>query len=189
MATYRAQISFPLDSTLPEDAVTITPHYGGDDAQALADKLKSNLLAFPAISPTRPFNIRVYDATKPPPNYPLATASNVATAPTSTAPRELALCLSYYSTWNRPRYRGRVYIPFHFIGGTPAARPSGAMMTAALSWKDVLNGGMPSGTRLVVWSRIDQKAYGVDNFWVDDEWDIVRSRGRKPTGRQTATFP
>lgn len=189
MAIYRAQISFPIDSTLPADAMTITPHYFGDDAQALADRLKSNLLAHPPVSATRPFKIRVYDAEKAPPSYPLATAENTGTAPTSSAPRELALCLSYYSTWNRPRYRGRVYIPFHFIGGTPAARPSSTMMAGALEWRNVLTGSLPAGHNMVVYSRIEGKSFGVTDFWVDDEWDVVRSRGRKPTTRQTATFP
>lgn len=187
MATYRAQISFPVDGVLPADAMSINPHYGGDDAQALADKLKSNLIAHVPVG-AKAFTVRVYDAEKAAPSYPLATAAQTGSPGTSSVPRELALCLSYYSTWNRPRYRGRVYIPTAFIAGAVATRPTGAQMSAALLWKDVLTLGMPAGTRLVVWSRVDRKAYGVDNFWVDDEWDIVRSRGRKQTTRQTATF-
>lgn len=189
MAIYRVQIGFQVDGVLPADVMTITPHYFGDDAQALADRLKSNLSAFSQVGATKPFRIRVYDAQKPPPSYPLATAEQAGTPPNSSVPRELALCLSYYSTWNRPRYRGRLYIPLVLIGGTAGARPAGATITQALAWKDPLTASLPPSHNLVVYSRVDDKSYGVDNFWVDDEWDVVRSRGRKPTTRQTATFP
>lgn len=189
MAIYRAQITWPVDSVFAVDAMSINPHYFGTDAQALADKLKSNFTAFTPIGATKPFTIRIYDAQKAPPSYPLATASQAGTPVNSDRPRELALCLSYYSTHNRPRLRGRVYLPAQFVGGTLASRPSPAQITAALSFKDPLTQSLPPSTNMVVYSRMDDKSYGVDNFWVDDEWDIVRSRGRKPTSRQTATFP
>lgn len=189
MAIYRAQISFPVDTPLPVDAMTITPHYLGDDAQALADRLKSNLVAFVQVGATKPFKIRVYDAQKAAPNYPLATAEQTGTPAVSSGPREIALCLSYYSVWNRPRFRGRLYIPYQGIGGALGPRPSSTQMTTALSWRTPLTSGLPAGTNLCVYSRVQNSAAGVDNFWVDDEWDTVRSRGRKPTARQTATLP
>jgi hypothetical protein len=190
MAIYRAQISFPVDGVLPADAMTITPHYQGDDAVALANMLKSNLAAFSPIGATKPFKIRIYDAEKAPPSYPLATAEQTGTPPSSSTPRELAMCLSYYSTYNRPRYRGRLYIPSVFIAGVPAARPSGAMITSVLGWHAPLAVGLPAQTTFSVYSRMDGKAYTVSDFWVDDEWDVVRSRGRKPTTRQTVDlFP
>jgi hypothetical protein len=189
MAIYRAQISFPVDTTLPADAVSITPHYNGDDAQGLADKLKSNLIAFAPVGATKPFTIRVYDAQKPVPNYPLATATQAGTPPTSVVPRELALCLSYYSTWNRPRYRGRLYIPSVFVTGAYAKRPSGLQITAALDWRTPLTNGLPSGMNFAVFSRKNNVSYTVTDFWVDDEWDVMRTRGTKPTTRQTAKIP
>lgn len=185
----RAAIRFPVDTTLPADVMQITPHYFGDNAQALADKLKANLIAHVPIGAAKPFNISIYDAQKAPPNYPLATASNAGTPPASGVARELCLCLSYFSTWNRPRYRGRVYIPATLIGGTISSRPSGAQMTSALDWRNVLTGSLPASHNLVVYSRSNNQSYGVTDFWVDDEWDVIRSRGRKPTTRQTAKFP
>lgn len=186
---YRAQISFAVDGVLPADAMTITPHYFGTDAQALADKLKSNLAAFALVGATKPFKIRIYNAQAPPPSYPLAVAEQTGTPPTSTVPRELALCLSYYSVYNRPRNRGRVYLPMVLVGGVMGARPTTTQISSALSFKDPLTNGLPPSTNMVVYSRRNDQSYGVDNFWVDDEWDVVRSRGRKPTTRQTATFP
>ena len=186
---FRAAITFPVDGVLPADNFSITPHYFGDDPQGLADKLKTNLSAFGQIGATKPFKIRIYNAQAAPPSYPLAIAEQTGTPPTSTAPRELALCLSYFSTWNRPRYRGRLYIPQLFLSGTIGARPSGVQITSALDWRTPLTAGLPAAHNMVVFSRRNNQSYGVSDFWVDDEWDIVRSRGRKGTTRQTAKFP
>lgn len=187
---FRVAITLPADGTLPEDAMQITPHYFGDDAQALVDRLKANLVASSQVGAAKPFTIKAYNAEAPPPSYPLATASQAGTPPNSTiGPREIALCLSYYSTWNRPRYRGRLYIPHLFIGGQCGARPTTQQMTDCMKWKDALTNGLPSAHNMVVYSRKNGEAYGVTDFWVDDEWDVIRSRGRKPTARQTATYP
>lgn len=189
MAIYRASINFVVDSIFPRDEMSITPHYGGDDAQALADRLKANLSAFSPVGGTKPFKIRIYDAQKAPPNYPLATAEQAGSPIISHGPRELALCLSYFSTWNRPRYRGRLYIPHALITGAAATRPTDAQITEVLSWRTVLTSGLPPAHNMVVYSPTNGLAYGVSDFWVDDEWDIVRSRGTKSTKRQTAKFP
>jgi len=188
MAIYRAQIAFQVDGNLPADAMTINPHYFGDNAQGLADALKSNLSVFASIGPAVPFSVKIYDAEKAPPSFPVATAVQAGTPVNSTVPRELSLCLSYYSTWNRPRLRGRLYIPSPFITGSYASRPTGAQINEALSWNVPLTDNLPAAHNMVVWSRMDRKANGVSMFWVDDEWDIVRSRGRKPTTRAQAPY-
>lgn len=184
MAHYRAQISFQMDTEFPKDAVSINPHYEGTNPQALADALKTNLLAHSNIGAVQPFKIKVYDAAAPPPSYPLAEASNVAAARVSTMPREVALCLSFYSGFNRPRLRGRVYIPGNLIPGTPGLRPTGTQMTSVLSWVDALN--VPAGSvgKWEVWSKIEKAGSYVTNAWCDDEWDTMRSRGLSPTTRQ-----
>lgn len=189
MAIYRAMINFPVDGVLPQDNMIITPHYGGDDPQGLADRLKTNLTAFSPVGALKPFKIRIYDAQKAPPSYPLATAEQAGTPPTTTTgPRELALCLSYYSTWNRPRYRGRLYIPHVLIGGQVSGRPTAQQMTTCLDFTTPLTSGLPTGTSWCVYSPTSNAFYGVSDAWVDDEWDIVRSRGRKGTTRQTKTI-
>jgi hypothetical protein len=191
MTIFHASIAFQLDSALPRDAVSIHPHYFGTDAQGLADRLKTNLITNPLISTTCPFIIRIYDAEKPPPSYPLATAQQTGAPKVTNLPRELALCLSYYSTWNRPRYRGRLYIPFALCGpsGPVTLRPSQVMMDNCIAWKDYLTTGLPSGTNWVVYSPTNKTSYGVSNVWCDDEWDIVRSRGLKGTSRSVASVP
>lgn len=186
---FATKISFQLDSTLPRDAVVITPHFSGDDPQALADRLKANLIASGSVGATMPFTIKVYNEQAPPPSYPLATATNGTGSLASGFPREIALCLSYYSTWNRPSYRGRLYLPASFAGGTLSLRPTDTQIANVLSFKSVLTTGLPAGTNWVVYSRKKDVAYGVDNVWVDDEWDTVRSRGLKPTKRSAGTIP
>jgi hypothetical protein len=188
-AVYRVAINFPFDSALPRDVVTINPHYFGDDAQALVDRLKANLISDASLGANLPFTIKAYDAVKAPPSYPLATATNGTGFTTTGVPREVALCLSYYSTWNRPGYRGRLFLPATLVGSGMGQRPSPTQRDGALRWKNLLTNGLPAGTNWVVWSRKQQKSYGVTNVWVDDEWDTMRSRGLKPTTRTVGTVP
>jgi hypothetical protein len=190
MATYKAVMQFPYDSALPADVISITPHFNGSDPQALANALKANLIAY---TPTaiHPFTVKIYDAAAPPPSYPLATAGQTGTTPTSSCPREVAICLSYYTTYNRPRYRGRLYLPASWFTSAPQARPTTAICQAVLTFAhSVLGTAMPAATNWVVWSPTEGKSQGgVNNIWCDDEWDTVRSRGTKSTTRQTGTFP
>jgi hypothetical protein len=183
------QIAFPFDTTLPRDVVTINPHYFGDNAQGLADALKTNLIAFTQVGAAKPFKIKVYDAEAAPPNYPLAESANGTGFITGGPPRELAMCLSYYSTWNRPSYRGRLYIPLAFMGGAMGLRPTTTQRSDTLAWKTPLGTGLPANHNWVVYSRKKGQAYGVSNVWVDDEWDIMRSRGTRPTARTEGTVP
>jgi hypothetical protein len=184
-----AKIAFQLDSTLPRDAMTINPCYFGDDAQALANSLKTNLMANTQVGADTPFRVKVYNAEKAPPSYPLAEASNGTGSKGTGHPRELALCLSYYSTFNRPGYRGRVYIPLALLGGNVGLRPTTTQMQLALGWHATLGKGLPTGHNLVVYSRHLGQSFGVSNVWVDDEWDVVRSRGLRATTRELATLP
>jgi hypothetical protein len=189
MAVYRVQMQFPMDSDLPRDRVSIVPHFFGDNAGALVEQLKANLIGWPATS-LKPFTIKAYDAMKAPPNYPLAIAEQTGTVPNSTVPREVALCLSYYTGFNRPRYRGRLYLPFAWLGGSPALRPTPAQRDEAISFaQNVLGGTMPPAHNWVMFSPTEMKSQGgVSNVWVDDEWDTVRSRGLRATARTLATI-
>jgi hypothetical protein len=188
MAIYRATIAFPQDSDLPRDRISINPHYFGDNAQGLADALKANLIAAPTIG-AKPFTIKIYDAQKAPPNFPLAMAEQIGTAPAGSGPREVALCLSYYSTWNRPRYRGRLYLPQTIWGGAMGLRPTVGQQTNVVGFRTVLGSNLPAQHNWVVYSPTDQKSYTISNVWCDDEWDIVRSRGLRGTSRVLGTVP
>jgi hypothetical protein len=186
MAHYRAAIAFQCDTDFPRDVVTINPHYSGDNPQALGDSLKAAILAAAGITPGTPFTIKIYDDEKAPPSYPLYTTSNPGTAHVNTIPREVALCLSYYSGFNRPSLRGRLYIPQILFGGTAGLKPTVGQQNAVLALKDVFKAPGTSGHQWVVWSKRNKLASIVTNVWVDDEWDTVRSRGLRPTTRVTA---
>jgi hypothetical protein len=190
MATYRAQISFQLDSALPRDAVTISPHFIGDDPQGLADRLGSNLLAHANVGATVPLSVKIYDAKKAPPSYPLAIHQQGTGSKATGLPRELALCLSYYAQWNRPTFRGRLYLPLALLAvAAIGLRPSLQHMQSALDFRTIFTSGMPAGTYWVVYSRTTGQASQVTDVWVDDEWDIQRSRGLEGTDRQIAAIP
>lgn len=185
MSVFRAQISVQLDTALPRDAITMNPHFFGTDASALASALKANILSLGLIGNNVPFSVKLYDAQKAPPNLPLATASQAGTGPLVTAvPREVALCLSFYSTYNRPRYRGRIYVPATMLGGATSLRPTGAQITQCMKWADAFKSGLPAAHNWVVFSPTDNVSRGVSNYFVDDEWDTVRSRGLRSTTRQ-----
>lgn len=187
MAVYRAQISFPCDSALPRDEMSITPHYTGDNPSAIANWLKANLQAHSAVG-IKPFKVKVYDAMAAPPSYPLAVAEQTGTPIATGAPREVSLCLSYYSTYNRPSWRGRLYLPFFMLGGSAGLRPSLAQRDAALAFHTALHDNRPTGTAWVVFSRKHRETHSITNLWVDDEWDVQRSRGMKGTVRSVATI-
>jgi hypothetical protein len=187
MAVYRAQITFPADTALPRDQMSITPHYTGDNASALADWLKASLIAWPTVA-NRPFKVKVYDAEKAKPNYPLAVSEQTGTVPNTGAPREVCLCLSYFSTFNRKGWRGRLYLPAMLFGGAQTTRPTPAQMQAALDFHQALHSGRPPGVAWVIWSRKERVSRSITNLWVDDEWDIQRSRGMRGTTRVEATI-
>lgn len=189
MTIFKAQCSFQYTTALPRDAMVVTPHYFGDSPQALADALKANFIAAANVGPTVPFKIKVYDAQKAPPSYPLAEATNGTGFVAYGIPREVALCLSYYSTWNRKSYRGRLYLPQKWVGGSIAERPTGTQQSNALAFKTTFGGGLPAGHNWVVYSKKLGQSFGVNNVWVDDEWDTMRTRGMRGTSRVLGTVP
>jgi hypothetical protein len=181
----KVAMNFPADSALPRDQISIHPHFFGTDAQALLDALKTNLLAWGPVA-SAPFTLKAYDAQKPVPSYPIAVATQTGTAPTSSHPRETALCLSYFSVYNRPRYRGRLYLPSTWLTATPPVRPTTASMNNVLAFAtSVLTKQLPASHNWVVYSKRNNASYGVTDIWCDDEWDTVRSRGLRSTTRVT----
>jgi hypothetical protein len=183
-------MQFPQDGALARDMVTVNPHFFGDNADALVNALKANLLAWTGTAPAS-FTIKAYDAMAPAPSYPLAVAEVIGTVPGNDRPREIALCLSYYTGFNRPSYRGRLYLPTRWLTGQCGQRPSATQKTEALSFgQNVLSKNLPPSHNWVVFSKKYNKSMGgVSNIWVDDEWDTVRSRGLRPTSRISATVP
>jgi hypothetical protein len=110
-------------------------------------------------------------------------------------PREVALCLSYKAlTKPGPRGRGRIYVgPLrhevvsHVTVGEyrPGNTFMGSLLTAGIALKNL------SGAANLPWqvySKMDsvQHMHTVTDLWVDNEFDIIRARGLRPTGRRSS---
>lgn len=168
----------------------ITPHFNDigatTDPQNLCDDMLAGLSTiFPTTGEIR---VKAYDAQGSKPVYPQGDAIIRKSATMATAaPRELAVALSFYGERNVKRQRGRVFIPAYLLGAnTSSLRPTGpyTKMTDLVGLFTGLGG---ADVDWCVYSRLLKHAYSVTNWWYDDEWDVMRSRGLRPTTRVTGT--
>jgi hypothetical protein len=195
MPLYRMQVSLGADSALPRDRVVMTPHFATeglvDDAQALTDDLAAALAAFDmAGAAARETKVTAYVADDPAPNRPVAsTTLNPQVTPASRTMREVAMCLSFFSEFNEPRRRGRLYVPFFWIasGTSIPPRPDEAHRTRVGQLATIFQELGGANVDWVVYSRADQQARAVTHWWVDDEFDVQRRRGLRSTTRTTGT--
>lgn len=191
MPVWRLQTSFTLDTAFPRDVVTITPHF--DDHGILSDPgnlcsdLAQALAGKPGIPATK-IVVKAYDAQGTPPVYPAAISStNDLMIGNTTVPRELAVCLSFFSQRNIPSQRGRLYIPAYFVlsSGTPNKSVSGPQQQATADFAAIFADLGGVDVDWSVYSRKLDKAFPISDWWVDNEWDTVRSRGLRSTNRLT----
>jgi len=187
---WKLQTSIGGDSALPRDRAVITPHFNdqgvGSDPQGLCDDLADALA--PYFLNDREIIVRAYDAEGTAPVYPEGEAvRNPGGNPASGYPREVAICLSFYSTRNIPRQRGRLYIPLYALGGSIAVRPEPATRTKVMALGPIFSDLGGVDVDWSVYSKTDGVARPVTNYWCDDEWDTIRSRGLRATTREMAT--
>jgi hypothetical protein len=195
MPVWRLQTSMMADTALPRDRVVITPHFDdggvGTDPQGLCDDLAAALHTWCAGAGTREIKVSAYDAQGTVPVFPQGEAVvNPSLAPVSGVMREAALCLSFFSGRNRQRQRGRLYLPcFLFMspGAALGLRPSAVNMNRVAELAPIFEGLGGPDVDWVVFSRLDNQARPVTDWFVDDEWDIVRSRGLRSSTRVTGT--
>jgi hypothetical protein len=200
---YKVSIGVQVDNALPRDSMYVTPHFrdasGATAPSGLATQIANNMSSFLG-SPARG-QVKVYleDFNPGAIHNPLAIADfgTAGTFLSSSGPREVSLCLSYYAGQNTKRYRGRLYVPHAWIrvagGGAsaaPAPRPTAQMIATAASFATVvLVPPRLNGLDWTVASTVDKVARNVTNYWVDDEWDIQRRRGYRGTTRNLGTVP
>jgi hypothetical protein len=190
--TYRAQVTVWHDSLAPADGCTINPAFHVTSVwpagpSGLADDLASAVYAKFGGSTNR-VRVRMYELPLVKPIVPVAEVFKGSTSPASSCNREVALCLSYYSGSNTKRHRGRLYIPAHWLAiSSLPSRPTSQNQTDALGWRTIFTGLGGVDVDWVLWSERDQAHRPVTDCYVDNEWDVVRSRGLKPTLRSTAT--
>jgi hypothetical protein len=118
-------------------------------------------------------DIRAYnmDDATPRPIKARATQQVTGTAPSS--PRQVALCLSYYADRNLPRQRGRIYLgPW----ATPGTSASAAQLGQVIGLAPALAGLGGLNVDWSIYSPTRQAHDAIKHAWVDDSWDIVRSR-------------
>jgi len=199
MTIVRAHIEWLIDDQQPENNIVNVPHFNvgavipGDDPSwaELAEEIATKSTEWQKASAVpHKCRVKVYDAEAPKPNYPKHVyETNETQRNLVNWPHELALCLSYYADHNVQRHRGRLYLcpglMFNSQGLDTFATT--VMMQKMADYAVVLEDIGGINVDWCVWSRMDKKAYSVTDFWVDNEWDVQRRRGLKPTGRITGT--
>lgn len=193
MAIIRAQVSFGADLPDPRHRLQITPHFnaqdydpiGGTNWQTLCDDLAAAMSTYTGGS--REVQVKLYNAEQAPPAFPKATKTlNPGLYPASSGPRELAICLSYKGG-DGPRRRGRLYVPFPLQNSSSVGvRPPQTHRQKVADLAPLLRALGGANVQWGVWSRMDQEFYPADSAYVDDEWDVIRSRGLAPTNRLAA---
>jgi len=190
MPIWRLQCTWQLDTVAPRDKVMITPHFNDigatTDPQNLCDDMLAGLQTI--TQHTGEVQVKAYDAQGSVPVYPQGDAIiNKGVTQDSLFPRELALCLSFYGERNVKRQRGRLFVPLDFCTpGQPGLRPTMPVNKLGLL-SDLLQGLGGADVDWCVYSRFLDQAFSVTDWWYDNEWDIMRSRGMKGTARVTGT--
>jgi hypothetical protein len=190
MPIWRLQASWQLDTAAPRDRVVITPHFNDIGATTDPQNLCDDLLAgLETVLPTSgELRVKAYDAQGSVPVYPQGDSIIRATQvhPTS-KPRELAVCLSFYGERNVARQRGRLYIPVGITAiAVNALRPV-IPITQLADLVTLFTGLGGADVDWCVYSRRLDHAFSVTNWWYDDEWDVMRSRGLRGSARIQGT--
>ncbi len=190
MAIWRLQVEVAGDTVFPRDRAVITPHFNNtqttfldEDVDSLCEDLATALVGY--FNEAREIRVTGYDAQGTPPVFPQGQAvRNVGLAPESQKPREIAVCLSFYAGVNRPKRRGRLYIPWFATNqGVGSPRPTVANRQKVADLVPILADLGGANVDWGVYSRTDDAFFKATNWWVDDEWDTMRSRGLRPAAR------
>lgn len=190
MPVWRLQLSWQVDTVAPRDQMVITPHFDDHGVTTDPQNLCEDLVA--AVNGIKlhagELRCKAYDAQGSVPVYPQGDfVVNKGLTSTWSTPREMAVCLSFYATRNIPRHRGRLYIPAWFAGASTAQqRPTLPLVNMGALADAFQQLGGPD-VDWAVYSRKDDRAYPVTNWWVDNEWDVMRSRGSVSTQRTLGT--
>lgn len=167
----------------------------GTDADNLAQDVATLFATYRAY-PTgwSSVNCRLYDMAEPAPREIQGEANAAANAAAGApGPREVALCLSFHGDRNLPRQRGRIYVG-PWTTAVMGERPAPATITVLQTLRQGLANIGGVDVQWCVYSPTDSIGGGTPVFrqvkagWIDDEWDTIRSRGRKYTARNPWTM-
>lgn len=191
--------SLNANTNLQEDVVTNTWHFDGVTPPDFADyavpfvAFYGALGAYLSIALNGTGTLKLYDLADPLPRSPVwdEPFSYPTAGGTTPLPTEVALCLSLKNnTSGVPigRRRGRVYLG-PFDEGENVQDGGGRPVTTLVD--DVVDFGIDLstdlgtvGAQLAIYSRTDNALRAVEQMSCDNEWDTMRSRGRKANYRK-----
>jgi hypothetical protein len=192
MPVYRMQVAVTKDTSEVRDRIVLTPHFDdkgiASNPENLCGDLADALTNWSGQLATTQVDVKAYDARGTIPNYPKAHVTRrPGQVSVSNAPRELAVCLSFYAEHNRPRSRGRLYIPHGWLGTNANVKVDLSSRQKVADLVSIFAGLGGADVDWVVWSRRDNEAKKVTDWWVDNEYDVQRSRGLRPDARLKGT--
>jgi len=191
MAVFHAQVSAMYDTAFPRDRLVNVLSFDRPlalpaDGAAIAGDI-ATLFDVEWYTAAPEITVKLY-AEGPAPQPPFAEATiNAGVIGAANGPREVALVLSHYSEFNRPRMRGRVFLAAFPGGAAAGPRPTSFVQGKALALGQGLSDIGGADIDWGVWSPTDQAFRAATNIYVDDEWDTIRSRGLRPTSRAAQT--
>lgn len=186
----RFLVSWKSPTDPAEDAFTNTlyfnissPPVGGPDYDALCHDIATVYAGTPWLG-GRVCTVKAYDMAdaEPRPVKSTQSVNGVDTTKPDT-PAQVAVCLSYYVDRNLPSYRGRIYLGPYTSNG---AMVSTAVMNRVIGFGQDLAGIGGVNVDWSLWSPKRQDHTRINHIWVDNSWDIIRSRKVKATNRVRA---
>jgi len=133
----------------------------------------------------RAVTVKVYDLADPHPRPLRATTHYDPTtfdSDSTLAPRNVALCLSFFATRNLPRQRGRIFIG-PVLSSYTGLLPSSILYNMILDLGHGLFDIGGENVAHVVYSPTGATSHVITDYWVNNQWDTMRSRLEKETTR------
>src|SRR4051794_21125091 len=191
MPLYRAQVSIAADSLLARDQIVNVLYF--DDAGATTDPegLAGDLADIYQtgwLYDLAQVRVKMYGV-GPGHHLPVAdVVRNEGTVLDSQGPREIALCLSYYSERNQPSRRGRIYLPIClYTNHSYGRRPQPSQIAQVVGMGAAFSGLGGADVDWVAYSPTTGDHWDVSHVWCDDEWDVQRRRGLRASTRTLNT--
>lgn len=201
MPTLLLRSSFQYHDATPKNQAVITTHFnvsfdplvfGDVNATQLCSDLADKWGFMAGVGATTPYSVTAYKRGGAKLGFPVAKVSRNPAGTPKVLPviPEAAVCLSYYSDHNAPRYRGRMYLPAWLLGATSSSMgPTipAALRTACDSLVGYLQGLGGVNVDWGLWSEADHTFRKATNYFISDAWAIQRRRGIRETARTTGT--
>lgn len=149
------------------------------DYQALASDLGAIYMARSWCAGMQ-VQIRAYNMDDAKPRPERAYYVNLAGGTAKNVPRQIAVALSYYADRNLPRRRGRIFTGPWTLNESLVPN---SIITELNTFQQALAGLGGLNVDWSVYSPTDDAHYRISNAWVDNSWDVIRSRKLPATGR------